>query len=248
MPRYFISPEDIQGSYIIVRKDVHHLIDVLRKSPGDRLLLCDGLGHDFSCEIIQVDEQKEKIVTKVLERRDSDTEPSVFVTLIQALPKGDRMEYVLEKGVEVGISSFVPFDTERSMVHLDSHRAQSKVERWNKLTESAAKQCGRGRIPKVEPLHSFEEAVSLIPSYDLSLLFYEEAPHQSLKDTLQRLPARPEKVCLFIGSEGGFSPKEAERIQEAGAVVCGLGPRILRADTAGVVAASLLLYEFRQME
>lgn len=249
MPKFFITPEDVQGSFIVIRQDVHHIVNVLRKSEGDMLTVCDGQGMDYHCEIMQIAPGEDNLICKIMDKSKSETEPDVEITLYQSLPKGDKMEMVIQKGVEVGISRFVPYYSERSLIHLDEKKAHQKVQRWQAISESAAKQSGRGLIPVVEEVRTFRQMLKEIASYDLPLLFYENATHASLKQYLRQVEAEkgiPGKVAVWIGPEGGFSDGEVRMLKEAGCQVCGLGSRILRTETAGMAAAVMILYHFDQ--
>ena len=252
MPKFFISKEDIQGSYILIQHDVHHITHVLRKGVGDSLTVCDGRGMDYTCVILEITPGEDRVVAKVESTQHSDTEPTTKITLFQSMPKADKMEFVLQKGIEVGISSFQPFFSERSLIHLDTGKAKQKVERWNKIAEAAAKQSGRGLVPPVYEVATFKEAVKKLEEFDLNLLCYEDARKTSLKtilrETEQKLGHVPASVSVWIGPEGGFAPSEVDLLTKLGAKLCGLGPRILRTETAGMTAASLILYEYGQME
>lgn len=248
MPKFFVTREDIQGPMIVVRKDVHHIVNVLRKEVGDQLILCDGLGNDYTCQIIDISGSEDQLVAKIVDMNRSVSEPAVTITLYQSLPKGDKMELILQKGVELGISRFVPFYSERSLIHLDEKRGRQKVERWQKITEAAAKQCSRGLIPTVEPIHSYPQVLAEVKDYELAVLCYEHERAVSLKTLLSRQDHMPKTVSVYIGPEGGFAESEVEDLISSGANVCGLGPRILRTETAGFTAASLILYQYGQME
>ena len=251
MPKFFISREDIQGSYIVIRHDVHHIVHVLRKQTGDTLTVCDGLSMDYDCRILQIDSGEESIICQITDSRRSDAEPNVAVTLYQSLPKGDKMEYVIQKSVELGVSRIVPYYSERSLIHLDSKKAAQKVTRWNAIAEAAAKQSGRGLIPEVDFVHTFKQAAEEAAKYDLAILFYEKAQDISLKQVLTeaqtRLGRKPETVGIWIGPEGGFAPEEAKKLEEAGCATAGLGSRILRCETAGMMACAMILYHYDAM-
>ncbi len=252
MPKFFISKEDIQGSYILIQHDVHHITHVLRKSVGDTLTVCDGRGTDYECVILEIAPLEERVVARIESRTVSDTEPETKITLFQSMPKADKMEFVLQKGIEIGISAFQPFYSERSLIHLDHAKAKQKVERWNKIAEAAAKQSGRGTVPPVEEVLTFKDVLAKLSEYELNLVCYEDARKVSLNkiltQTKEKLGRVPKSVSVFIGPEGGFAPHEVDQLVESGALICGLGPRILRTETAGMAAACLILYEYGQME
>ena len=248
MPKFFVTREDIQGNYIIMHKDVHHILHVLRKYKGDTLEVCDGKNTDYVCEILEISRGEDQIICKVLSKVTSKSEADVKVCLYQGLPKADKMELILQKGTEIGAYEFIPFESERTVVHLDSKKSNAKLERWNKIAESAAKQSGRGNIPRVRNVLDFKGAVAdAAKNCDLVLVCYEDEHKTSLKTQLRQMEKRPEKVAVFIGPEGGFSPAEVRQILECGGHAVTLGPRILRTETAGMIATALILYEYDQM-
>lgn len=249
MPKFFVTREDIQGNYILIHgRDVHHILHVLRKSKGDRLQICDGKNTDYECEILEISRAEDQNICRILSKVTSRSEALVKIALYQGLPKADKMELILQKGTEIGVYEFVPFQSERTVVHLDSKKSDAKLERWNKIAESAAKQSGRGNIPKVQPVLSLKEAVKKAKEECQLILVAYEAEHQNgLKQLLRKMDPVPEKIALFIGPEGGFSPGEIEIIKNAGGYAVTLGPRILRTETAGMIGAALILYEYDQM-
>ena len=247
MPKFFITREDVQGRYIVIRSDVHHIVNVLRKGEGDVISVCDGAGTDYECRIMQIAPGEDSLICQILDQRRSSTEPQVEITVYQSLPKGDKMETVIQKGVEVGVSRFVPFYSERSLIHLDEKKAQQKVQRWQGICEAAAKQSGRGLIPTVEEVHSFRRVLQEVSSYDLPILFYENARDVSLKKLLTEYETEkgvPARVAMWLGPEGGFSEAEVRMLKEAGCRRCGLGSRILRTETAALAASVMILYHF----
>ncbi|MBO4888266.1 MAG: 16S rRNA (uracil(1498)-N(3))-methyltransferase [Firmicutes bacterium] len=248
MPKFFVTREDVQGNYIVIHKDTHHILHVLRKGKGDQLEICDGKNTDYLCEILEIARDESQIICKVLKKVTSSAESSVRITLYQGLPKADKMELILQKGTEIGIHDFVPFESSRTIVHLDTKKAGGKIDRWNKIAESAAKQSGRGNIPVVRPVLSFAQAVeTAISENDLVLVCYEAEKKNALKTILRGVDTKPQKIALLIGPEGGFSEEEIRKILAAGGQAVTLGPRILRTETAGMIAAALILYEYDQM-
>lgn len=251
MPKFFITREDVQGSFIVMRNDVHHIVNVLRKEEGDTITVCDGQGRDYECRIMQIAPGEESLVCQILSEKRSDTEPEVEITVYQSLPKGDKMETVIQKGIEVGISGVVPYYSERSLIHLDEKKAHQKVMRWQMIAEAAAKQSGRGLIPEVAEVHTFKQVLKEVADYDLAIVFYENAAMTSLKSLLNKVEKEkgiPQKVAIWIGPEGGFSANEVKALETAGCYVCGLGARILRTETAGIAASVMILYHFDKNE
>ncbi|MBQ2462327.1 MAG: 16S rRNA (uracil(1498)-N(3))-methyltransferase, partial [Clostridia bacterium] len=242
----FVKPLQIQGDTVIVTEDAHHIKDVLRMQAGDTIEVCDGQGMDYTVRLETL--SSERVTGRIEEQGPSTSEPAIHVTLFQGLPKSDKMEWILQKGTELGISSFVPVTMQRSVVRYDAKKDAKKTERFRKIAEAAAKQSGRGRIPEVQEVRSFQSVIGEVGKYDLFLVPYEAGLEHSLKRTLSSVPAMPKTVAILIGPEGGIDPKEVDALTEAGAQVVGLGPRILRTETAGMAAVTMLLYHFDQME
>lgn len=244
MSKFFVEKSQIKNhKAVILGSDVSHIARVLRMGVGDALLLCDGEGYDYETKITSV--SKDEIVTEILSSYPCKNEPEVEVTLFQGLPKQGKMEWIIEKCTELGISTIVPVQMTRSVVKLTPDQAAKKVERWQKTAREAAKQCGRGKIPAVlMPVTVQELVASKLPEF---LLFpYEEERTSSVRQALFGKKAKT--AGIFIGPEGGFDPEEAALLKKAGANAATLGPRILRTETAGLVALSALLYEWGEME
>lgn len=241
MPRFFI--EDIEGDRLtITGDDARHIGRSLRMRPGEELTVCDTRGTDCLCVVESVSETD--VLVRVLERRTSDTEPSVKVTLYQGYPKGDKLDTVIEKSVELGVSRIVPVLTERSVARPDDKSAARKLERWQRRALEAAKQCGRGCIPQVERLISFGELPELISRHDRFMFCYELGG-QPLAKVLGEAPGH---VGIFIGPEGGISTGEALALTESGAVPVTLGRRILRTETAPIAALAAIMLLTGNME
>lgn len=237
--------EDVMGDSLVIREDAHHILHVLRKEIGDRIIVCDGNGQDYDCEIVST--TVDEVYCKINKEYPAETEPQVNLTLFQGLPKAEKMEWLLQKGVEVGISEFVPVAAERSIVKLDRKKTDVKLSRWSKIANSAAKQSGRGVLPKVHNVMTVDQAIGTFSNYDLVLVLYEEDKGKSLKMLLRDQHELPKRIALWIGPEGGFDIEEIQKLKQAGAITAGLGPRILRTETAGMIAAALVLYEYDQM-
>lgn len=243
MTRFFISSDQIKDNSVILKgEDRHHLLNVLRRGPGDEITVLNGKGEEYLVRITEatVDQVKGEIV-KQMERQ---SEPRVKITLVQSLPKADKFEWILQKNTELGVSRFQPVFTERSNIKLDQAAQSRKLERWNKIIQEAAEQSGRQIIPVLEPIRRWSEMLAAYSGAGLVLIPWEGESGQSLKQVLERQPGIPGSVTVLIGPEGGFSLKEVEEAKEKGAIPVTLGPRILRTETAGLVVASALLYHF----
>ncbi|HPC99830.1 MAG TPA: 16S rRNA (uracil(1498)-N(3))-methyltransferase [Acetivibrio sp.] len=242
MSRFFVNSTNISGDSIIISgEDVNHIKRVLRLGSGDNITVSDGKGVDYRVEIVNLHESA--IETRIIETVKNITEPPVEIILYQGLPKSDKMDYIIQKGVELGLKGIVPVITERTVVKLtDKKDEQKKCERWNRISMEAAKQSNRGIIPPVELPIDFKKAVNAAKDFDISLIPYEKERGNGLKDViLNRTDAK--KVSIFIGPEGGFTEKEIETAVENGVYPVTLGPRILRTETAGIAVLSILMYE-----
>ena len=235
MPRFFsdqIHPGCI--ALTLGGEDAKHISRSLRMKPGEIITVSDGAGTDYGCEITQID--RDAVALKILYSHESGVEPSVHVTLYQGVPKGDKMEELIQKCVELGISKVVPVLTRRSVSRPEEKSAAKKRERYAKIALEAAKQCGRGVIPEVAPMTAFRQAVNESRE-DIKILFYEGggAPLTSL------VAPNAKSIAIFIGPEGGFEKEEVDFLIENGGVNATLGKRILRTQTAPVAALSAIM-------
>lgn len=241
MPRFFV--ENIDGEQLtITGDDARHIGRSLRMRPGEELTLCDTCGTDCLCVVETVCESA--VTVRALERRPSDTEPSVEVTLYQGYPKGDKLETVIEKAVELGVTRIVPVLTERSVARPDDKSAARKLERWQRRALEAAKQCGRGRIPQVEPMIPFSALPDRMKAHDTALFCYELGG----RPFAEALVEVDGNVGIFIGPEGGIAHGEAQALLDAGTVPVTLGKRILRTETAPLAALTAVMLLTGNME
>lgn len=244
MPRFFVDKESITDEngekYItIVGEDAHHISRALRMAAGEKIEVCDFNSMVYECELTQFNEND--VVAVVLSEGLASSEPKHKITLYQALPKGDKMETIIQKATECGACRFVPFRSEFCVVKLDSKDGKKKKERWQKIAEAAAKQSGRGIIPEVcEPM-DFKIAIEDAKKASLVIFCNERETEKTLKDALSGNTYTD--ISIIIGSEGGFSKKEADYIIENGASSVTLGKRILRCETAPTFVLSCIAYE-----
>ena len=241
MQQFFAEPSWIRENKIFMQgSDVNHIRNVLRMKPGEDVRVNDGRGKTYLCCISSYEEQT--AVLDILKELDSDTELPSRIILFQGLPKGDKMEWIVQKAVELGAYSIVPFAAKRSVVKLDEKKAAKKQARWQLIAKGAAEQSGRGIIPEVSTVRTFAEALGMAGDLDVVLIPYEL--EEGMKETVRILEeiAPGQSVGIFIGPEGGFEEEEVERAKAAGAHAVTLGKRILRTETAGLTALSILMY------
>lgn len=241
MHRFFAEPSAIGEKEIrLTGPDVNHIRKVLRMREGEEILISDGQGRDFHCRIEAIEE--EEVTARILWVLDGNAELASDFTLFQGLPKGDKMEFIIQKCVELGVARIVPVNTKRTIVKLDAKKEQARIKRWSGISESAAKQSGRGRIPEVTGVKSFAEALEEAKKLNMCLIPYELA--RDMAQTREVLSSiKPGmSVGIFIGPEGGFEEEEVEQAEAAGARPITLGRRILRTETAGMAVLAMLVY------
>lgn len=235
MPKFFI-PEAGGDSFEIQGGNARHIIKSLRMRVGDLLTVSNGNGVDYGCSITSMDGNT--VGVKVLYSQQSQVEPDIQTILYQGVPKGDKMDWIIQKTVELGITRIVPVLSERCISRPDEKSANKKQERWQKVAEAAAKQSGRGIIPQVEPILPFTDALHLEGQETRKIVFYEGGG-EPLRKVLE---PRCRKFALFIGPEGGWEAHEVQKLEEAGCRKATLGPRILRTETAPIAALSAIMF------
>jgi len=241
MYHFFVTPEQVKGEEIqIVGSDVNHIKNVLRMKIGEELQISDGNNKKYLCEIASM--TSDEVCLQIKEELKSDTELPSKIYLFQGLPKSDKMELIVQKAVELGVYEIIPVATKRAVVKLDDKKASKKVERWNAISEGAAKQSGRNVVPEVKSVMSYKEAIQYAESLDVILIPYELA--EGMEETRQIIEGiQPgQSIGIFIGPEGGFETQEMEYAMEHGAKAITLGKRILRTETAGLTTLSILMY------
>lgn len=233
MPRFFVDEKPAE-SCVITGEDATHIGRALRMKCGEEIVVCHE-GVDYFGVVEKITDKE--VFCKILRSEHCESEPDVFLTLFQAMPKSDKMELIIQKAVELGASRIVPVLTNRCVSRPDEKSFAKKLQRYQKISESAAKQSGRGIIPEVSEILSFNQALSELKKCELGLVCYEKGG-VSLQDTGLK---KGMNVGVFIGSEGGFEEKEVELCKDSGAVVVGLGKRILRCETAPLAAISVIM-------
>jgi len=239
-PRFFISPEQVSGQSITISgEDVHHIVKVLRMKTGDELLLCDGTGAEYSVKIAQIN--KSDITAEVTARSKREI-PYPLITLGQGLPKSDKMDWIVQKATELGVTNIVPLITERTIVKLKDE--EKRVARWQKIAREAAMQSNRPDISSIEPVVSYTDFLRTPHSEPQTLLLlpWEEGT-EPVKNIFRRISGI-NRIIVLIGPEGGFSAHEAEAAHNKGFHLVSLGPNILRTETAAIAVLSMIGYEF----
>ena len=244
MNRFFISDGVTEDTVTITGQDVNHIRNVLRLKSNDEIMVCDQKGRDYLCVICEMDH--DRVIARVTDVYDNAAELPVAVTLFQGYPKSDKMDTIIQKTVELGVSRIVPVITKRTIARPDDKKAAKKTERYNAIALSAAKQSGRGMIPEVTAPVSFKEALRMAGELDMNIIPYEEAQGMAYSRQVISEIADRKSLGIFIGPEGGFTSDEVDAAAEAGASVITLGHRILRTETAGMTIMSIIMFELEK--
>ena len=238
MTKFFVSPEELQGQFLVLTGENAAHAKVLRLKSGEQVLVCDGEGKECLCTVSDVSPGQIGLVVDA--RQESAAEAAVRVQVFMAFAKGDKLEHVIQKATELGAAEIVAFPSARCVSRPDDKSLRKKLERWQKIAASAAEQSGRGMIPKVTALGSFADALELGAKTDLPILFYENERATTLHMALEAASFRT--AALLTGPEGGLEEREVALAEQAGWRVCTLGRRILRCETAPLCALSAVMY------
>jgi 16S rRNA (uracil1498-N3)-methyltransferase len=239
MPRVYISPERIKGDQIVLQpREARYILTVLRLSPGDEVTVFDGAGNEYRTELTEDDERG--IYLAIQEQARPERESPLRITLGQALLKGERMKFVIQKATELGVGRIFPLVTSRTIPLVEGERESLRIERWLRIAEEAAKQSGRTMVPGIEAIHELTEF--LTQSAGARIMLWEGEP-TPLREVLKKIDA-PAEMTLLIGPEGGFSEGEVLTAQAQGFLVAGLGQRVLRAETATLSILSIVQHLF----
>ncbi|NKE05154.1 MULTISPECIES: 16S rRNA (uracil(1498)-N(3))-methyltransferase [Mesobacillus] len=245
MQRYFIEKQTSMEEFNISGDDYHHIVRVMRMKAGDEIICVTATGKSAVCQIAEITD--EIVVANVVKWEDGTTELPVHVVIASGLPKGDKLELIIQKGTELGAFEFVPFTASRSIVKLDGKKAAKKVERWQKIAKEAAEQSHRSHVPAVREPVSLKELIKLSDEYTYKLVAYEEEAREGeasvLSSTLAKLQ-EGDSLLIVFGPEGGLTSEEVAHLTENRFLACGLGPRILRTETAPLYALSAVSYHF----
>ncbi len=238
--RFFTSYTD--GDIILIQdEEYHHLVNVMRAQIGEQITVCFNDGYDNLCEIISLG--KNLATLKIMSRQKNNAEADIDVTLFQAVPKGDKLDLIVQKSTELGVKKIVPFLSKFTQTKAIS----VKSDRLKKVATEAAKQCGRAVVPEIEEVKTFSEVLKTLDEYDYILMPYELEKTREIKTALIKAN-KPTSIAIIIGSEGGFCIDEIEQAKQCGADIVSLGNRILRAETAAISVMSIVIYQFEQMK
>ena len=239
MYHFFVSEEQIKGeNEYIEGSDVNHIVNVLRMKPEEELLISVKGDWDYLCKIVDI--ETDRVNLKVLESMEQRELP-VNITLLQGIPKSDKLEMIIQKAVELGVSEIIPVKTKRVVVKIDEKKVGTKVNRWNAIAESAAKQSKRSIIPKVHEPMSIDNALEIVKDFGVKLIPYENADGIDKTRKILDNMDKTKNIAVFIGPEGGFEESEVEMIKNSGFEVITLGKRILRTETAGLALLSNIM-------
>ena len=246
MDRFFVEKKNINlenKTCIIEGEDVKHISKVLRCRIGEELEVCDNGNNEYICEITNID--KSQVELNIVEVVDIKRESDLKIKVYQGLPKGPKMEIILQKLTEVGVDEIILVQTKRTVVKVDDKKEDKKIERWERIIYEAAKQSKRGKIPKLRGVLSFKEALADMKENDFNIAPYENERTKSIKQAIKGVDIK--NIGIFVGPEGGFEDTEIKAIEEIGGQSVSLGPRILRTETASLVASSIVLYELSDL-
>lgn len=246
MDRFFVEKKNVNlenNTCIIEGEDVKHISKVLRCRVGEELEICDNDNNEYICEITNID--KSQVDLNILKRVDIKRESDLKIKVYQGLPKGPKMEMILQKLTEVGVDEIILVQTKRTVVKVDDKKEDKKIERWERIIYEAAKQSKRGKIPKLRGVLSFKEALADMKENDFNIAPYENEKTKTIKQAIKGKDIN--NIGIFVGPEGGFEDTEISAIEEIGGQSVSLGPRILRTETASLVASSIVLYELSDL-
>lgn len=239
MAKFFISNNLIKDNKIFLDgENANHIINSLRCKIGEEIEISSGDGYDYICKIEEIN--KNSVIAKIIDCFGNESEPKTKITLYQGLPKSEKMELIIQKCVELGIDEIVPVNTDRTIVKLVG-KEDKKIVRWNKISEAAAKQSRRGKIPAILPILNFSDAIKQANKNSLNIIPYEKEKSNTIKSIIKQFNGN--SIGIFIGPEGGFSEKEIALAVENNITPITLGKRILRTETAGFITTAILLYE-----
>ena len=240
--KVFTEQKNIEEKFIRItdKGDIRHMLKVMRMKEGDQIDVSDSVQWEYRAEILSADE--DLVLLSILDKQKFAREPKTEVTLFQGIPKAGKMETIIQKCVELGVHDIVPVFMDRTVV-VEKGNFSKKLERWQKISDEAVKQCKRGVIPQICDQVRTADLAGMLGDYDLVLFPYENEDVYTIKDCLRGLSPKPKRVAVIIGPEGGFSDREVEAMDEISAAKVTLGKTILRTETAGMAALAMIMYE-----
>ena len=245
MHRFFVDTHQInsiQNRIIIENEDVKHISRVLRLKEKDKVEICDGENTEYICEIQSID--KNSVLLSIIDKKQSIKEPSIKTVLYQGVPKGDKMSFIIQKTVELGITEIIPVEMKRTVVQFGDRDKQNKIDRWKKIALEAAKQSKRGIIPAVHSPLNFDQALEHSKKNQLNIMPYENENKKGFRAVMESLNKyNIDNIGIWIGPEGGLDEEEVAKAINNKIHLITLGPRILRTETAGFTTLSLIMYE-----
>ncbi len=248
MGKFFVKTNQIEEKKIIIlNDDVNHIKNVLRLNILDNIEVCNkDTGDNYNCQISNI--SNNQIECEIINKIDSITEGNVKIDVYQGLPKFDKMEFIIQKGTELGVTNFIPVKFNRCIVKIDKKDEEKKLSRWQKISEVASKQSGRDIIPNIEKIVGVKDICDIINKYDIVLLAYEQEKDNYIKNELEKIKNTKMSfnIAIVIGPEGGIEEKEVEILKNAGAKVISLGKRILRTETVCMQMVSIIMYELEK--
>jgi len=248
MYKFFVKQNQIENDKITINNnDVNHIKNVLRLSEGEKIEISNSdNGESYICKILNF--ENDVVNCEIEDTLEANIEPNIYIHIMQGLPKSDKMELIIQKCTELGVKEFTPVSLNRCIVKLNGKDEVKKIERWQKISEVAAKQSKRSIIPKINEVIKLNKVIELIKEYDIILVAYEEEKNNTVKRELQKLEKSEElKIGVLIGPEGGIEKEEIDMLKQAGTKIVTLGNRILRTETAPIVMASIIMYELNEM-
>ncbi len=243
--RFFLERfvQDQDNEVILSEEETHHILRVMRKKKGQKIHLLDGSGYIYEAQIMEQDGKQ--LRASILSKEFVQKELAKRTVLIQSLCKGEKMDWVVQKATELGVQRIIPIESDRSDVHYPKNRADNKITRWKKIAQEATKQCGRGIVPDIDPVESLHSwAKNDLPPQVALFVSWENEDKRSIQEALDSLPEGIQELWFAVGPEGGWSPEEIRLLQSRGAITIGLGKRILRTETAGLLILSSVFYAF----
>ncbi|WP_180247411.1 16S rRNA (uracil(1498)-N(3))-methyltransferase [Bacillus sp. AFS031507] len=248
MQRYFVKQRANGERFLIDEEDRHHIVKVMRMQLGDQIICVDPAGKQAVCALAEITDTS--VVADVVQWKDEVSELPISITIASGLPKGDKLEWIIQKGTELGAHQFLPFSAARSVVKWDEKKAAKKIDRWQKIAKEAAEQSHRAFLPEVSSAISFKELLSKSKEYEYKLVAFEEESRNGetsvFASSLNKM-SKGDSLLLVFGPEGGLSDAEVQQLKNNDFAVCGLGPRILRTETAPLYALAAISYHFELM-